>query len=163
VTGRLAAHLGSREVTRVIYGAVVGLALVAALEDHPPRALAVAAILVSTAVAVALAELYSELLGTRLHLRGGIDPGRRREIVRNVIAVAIGAGAPAAFFLLAATGAVELGTAFSIAKWSGLGLLGWFGFWAARLGGADVRRSLLQAVAVGAIGALVIAIKALVH
>jgi hypothetical protein len=34
----LAWHLRSRQVSRVIYGAIIGLALVVALEAHPPRA-----------------------------------------------------------------------------------------------------------------------------
>jgi hypothetical protein len=35
---RLAAHLGSRQVARVIYGAIIGLALVVALEGYPRSA-----------------------------------------------------------------------------------------------------------------------------
>ena len=127
MTVTLRGHLRSRSVARVVYGSIVGLALVVALEDHPATAAATAA------------------------------------IVENVTAVAIGAGFPAVFFLLAATGAIELGTAFSLAKWSGLGLISFYGFAAARLGGTDLKGAVLQGVAVGAIGALVIAIKALVH
>ena len=159
----LRAHLRSRAVSRVIYGAIVGLALVVALEDHPPAAGATAATLLAAAAAVAFAELYSELLGTRIRLGQGVDRGHRVLIVENVTAVAIGAGFPAAFFLLAATGAIELDSAFSLAKWSGLGLIGFYGFWAGRLSGSDVMSSILQATAVVAIGALVIAVKALVH
>src|SRR4051794_13259570 len=32
------AHLGSRDVARVIYGSIIGLALVVALGQHPPSA-----------------------------------------------------------------------------------------------------------------------------
>ena len=39
----LAAHLGSRQVARVIYGAIIGLALLVVLEQHPPSDGAVAA------------------------------------------------------------------------------------------------------------------------
>jgi hypothetical protein len=157
------AHLGSRQVSRVIYGAVVGLALVVALEDHPPSAAGMAALLVSTAVAVALAELYSELLGARVRLRHRVGRDRRRAILMDSAAVAGGAAFPAAFFLVAATGAIQVAAAFTIAKWSGLGLLALYGFSAARLGGADLRSSSLQALGVMAIGALVIAVKSLVH
>ena len=31
-------HLGSQQVSRVIYGSIIGLALVVALEVHPPTA-----------------------------------------------------------------------------------------------------------------------------
>jgi len=147
----------------VIYGAIVGLALVVALEPHPPTAAAVGAILVTTAIAVALAELYSDVVGTRIRLRGPLGKERRREAGTEVIAVAVGAAFPAVFFVLAAGDAIELDTAFTLAKWSGLGLIGAYGFAAARLSGAAIGRSLLHALAVGAIGAAVILVKALVH
>jgi hypothetical protein len=159
----LAAHLDSHQVSRVIYGAVVGLALVVALESHPPSSGTVAGLIASTALAVALAELYSDALGTRIRLRAPVDRPRRRRILADVVAVAVGAGFPAVFFLVAAAGGIEDATAFKLAKWSGLGLIGFYGFCAARLGGARLRASLLHALAVGAIGAVVIVIKALVH
>jgi hypothetical protein len=66
--GYIASHLGSTQVSRVIYGSIIGLALVVALEAHPPPPGAVIATLVGSAIAVALAELYSELVG--LQVRG---------------------------------------------------------------------------------------------
>ena len=51
------AHLGSSQVSRVIYGAIIGLALVLALEQHPPAPGVTIASLLATAVAVGLAEL----------------------------------------------------------------------------------------------------------
>ena len=62
-----------------------------------------------------------------------------------------------------ALGAMETATAFSAAKWSGLGLIGVYGFCAARLSGAGLPTSALHAVAVGAIGGLLIVLKALLH
>jgi hypothetical protein len=161
--GFIRAHLGSEEVTRVIYGAIVGLALVVALEPHPPAAATVATILVTTAIAVALAELYSYVVGTRIHLRGPLGAAGRREAAQDAVAVAAGGAFPAVFFVLSAAGAIELDTAFDLAKWSGLGLIGCYGFAAARLSGAGTGRSLVHALAVGAIGAAVIVVKALVH
>jgi hypothetical protein len=103
------------------------------------------------------------LLGTRIRLRRPVDRGRRARIVADVLAVAAGAGFPAVFFLVAAAGVIEASTAFTLAKWSGLGLIAFYGFWAARLGGAELHRSFAHALAVGAIGVLVILLKALVH
>src|SRR4051794_41513013 len=47
----IAAHLGSRDVARVIYGAIVGLALVVGLEFHPPTAGQTIAAIAGAAVA----------------------------------------------------------------------------------------------------------------
>jgi len=156
-------HLGSRQVSRVVYGSIIGLALVVALEAHPPPPGAVVASLLGTAVAVALAELYSELVGfeTIRHRKAG--RAEVRHLTSDVVVVAFGIAFPAVFFLLAAADVVEGETAFAIAKWTGLGLIGVYGFAGARLSGASMYRSLLQAAAVALIGAALIVLKSLVH
>jgi hypothetical protein len=88
---------------------------------------------------------------------------RRREAEADVAAVAVGAAFPAVFFVLSAAGAFELDTAFALAKWSGLGLIAAYGYAAGRLSGASAGRAMLHALAVAAIGAAVILVKALVH
>jgi hypothetical protein len=157
------AHLESQQVARVIYGAIIGMALVVTLEAHPPRPGVVAGTLVATAAAVGLAELYSEVVGaeTRSHRRVGRD--QLGHILHDAAAVAFGICFPAVFFVLAAAGVLEDDTAFTVAKWSGLGLISFYGFIAGRLSGAGLGVSLLQALAVGAIGGVLIAFKALVH
>jgi hypothetical protein len=159
----LAAHLGSRQVSRVIYGSIIGLALVVVLEAHPPKAGSVVASLLATAVAVGLAELYSEVVGTETRTRHRIARRELGHIVEGAVTVTVGVAFPAVFFILAAAGAIELDTAFTIAKWSGLALIGSYGFLAGRLAGASVPAALLQGLAVAAIGAVTIAVKALVH
>jgi len=163
VRDAIEAHLGTQQVARVIYGAIIGLALVVALEHHPPPAGAVVATLVGTAVAVGLAELYSDVIGFEVRTRRRIPHEHLAELVEDVVAAAFGVAFPAAFFILAAVGAMELDTAFELAKWTGLGLIGFYGFCAARLSGGTVHGSLLQGLAVSLIGAALIALKALVH
>ena len=58
---------------------------------------------------------------------------------------------------------MRLDTAFAVAQWSGLALIGFYGYCATRLAGASVSTSIVRAVAIGAIGGLLIALKALVH
>jgi hypothetical protein len=94
---RLESHLGSRQVARVIYGAIIGLALIVALQGYPRSA----------------GQMIGWLLGT-------------------AVAVAFGVAFPAVFFLLAAGGVIRTGAAFALAKWGGFGLIGFYGFWAAR-------------------------------
>jgi hypothetical protein len=156
-------HLGSRQVSRVIYGAIIGLALVVALEAHPPSSGVVVGTLLGTAVAVGLAELYSDVLGTEARTRRHVRGVELRGMVSDVAAVAAGIAFPVVFFVLAAAGAIDEGTAFTIAKWSGVGLIGFYGFWAARLAGEGVSASVLRALAAALIGAFLIALKALLH
>jgi VIT1/CCC1 family predicted Fe2+/Mn2+ transporter len=156
-------HLDSNQVSRVIYGAIIGLALIVALEHEQPRPGVMAGTLVGTGVAVGLAELYSEVVGTEVRTRRRVERKRLREIAAGVVAVAFGVSFPAIFFLLSVAGAMQTETAFEAAKWSGLALTGFYGFCAARLSGARLWLALTQAAAVTLIGAFLIGLKALVH
>jgi hypothetical protein len=159
----IAAHLESEQVARVIYGAIIGLALVVALEAHPPRPGVMAGTMIGTAVAVGLAEAYSEAVGAEVRHRRRVAREQLRHIAVQALAVGFGVAFPTIFFVLAAAGAMEVETAFTVAKWTGLGVIGFYGFCAARLAGAGVAGAFLQAAAVAVIGALLIALKALVH
>ena len=159
----VAAHLQSHDVTRVIYGTVIGLALVIALESHPPTAGQAAAAVGGTAVAVGLAEIYSELVGAEARTRRPVGLAQLRTAATEAAAVMFGAGFPAVFFILAAAGVFDVGVAFTLSKWTGLGLLCAYGFVAGRLSGSGVGRAVLHAAAVGLIGGALIGLKALVH
>jgi hypothetical protein len=156
-------HLESSQVSRVIYGAIIGLALVVALEHDPPGAMVMAGTLVVTGVAVGLAELYSEVVGAEVRTGRRVERARFREIGVDVGAVMFGISFPAIFFALAGVGAMETGTAFELAKWSGLALTGFYGFCAARLAGMGLPGAALQAAAVAAIGGFLIGLKAVIH
>ena len=159
----LDAHLGSHKVARVVYGSIIGLALVVALQDHPPAAVVMAGWLVLSGVAVALAEVYSDVVGAETGQRHRVSRGQLVHMVEEAASVAFGVGFPAVFFLLAAVGVVQVDTAFTVAKWTGLGLIGFYGYWAARFAGSPVPRALLQAAMVAAVGGALIAFKALLH
>jgi len=150
-------------VARVVYGTIIGLTLIVALQDHPPDAGAMVAWLLLTAVTVALAEIYSDVVGTETRERRRVTRPQLAHMLEDGGAVAFGVGFPAVFFLLSAAGVIALHTAFATAKWSGLGLIGFYAYWAARFAGAPVLRALGQASAVAAVGGALIAVKALLH
>ena len=159
----VADHLRSRQVSRVIYGSIIGLAVVVVLESHPPAAGVALASVLGTAVAVGLAELYSELIGEEL--RTGRTIGRRAvvEELDNIAAVAFGVAFPGVFFLLAVVGVLSVDTAIEVSKWTGLGLITVYGIIGARIAGKPGHRAVAEGLAVGLIAGVVITLKALVH
>ena len=159
----IAAHLDSHQVSRVLHGSIIGLALVVALEEHPPRAAAMVATLLGTAFAFGLAEIYAEYVGTETQTRARVGREQMRGIWEGAVAIAFGIAFPAVFFVLAGVTSLGLDAAFDIAKWSGLGLIAAYGFAAARLTGAGVAQSIRRASIAGLIAAFLIIIKALVH
>ena len=79
----------------------------------------------------------------------------RRELATfadDALAVGFGISFPAVFFVLAALGVLETDTAFRIARWSGLGLIGFYGWAAGRLAGQRPAVCVLQGLAVAALG-----------
>ena len=156
-------HLGSRQVGRVVYGSIIGMALVVTLDSHPPTASVMALWLLGTAVAVGLAEVYSEVVGAETSTRKPVRRSQLHPMLEDALAVGFGVSFPAVFFLLAALGVLSIETAFSIAKWSGLGLIGFYGYWAARFSGATRGGALVKAAMVALVGVGLIALKAVVH
>jgi hypothetical protein len=163
VGATLETHLGSRQVARVVYGSILGLTLVVTLDEHPPSAGVMTGWLLLTAIAVALAEVYSEVVGAETSERHRVTRQQLGPMLEDAAAVALGVGFPAVFFGMAVLGLIQLDTAFAVAKWTGLGLIGFYGYWAARLAGAPVSRAVVQAVMVAAVGGAIIAFKALLH
>jgi hypothetical protein len=159
----LEAHLGSRQVAKVVYGSIIGLALVVTLDKHPPEAWVMAVWLLGTALAVGLAEVYSEVVGAETSTRQPVTRPQFRHMVEEAAAVGFGVAFPAVFFVLAALGLMQVATAFTVAKWTGLGLIGFYGYWAARFAGAAPHHALLKGALVALIGAGLIGLKALVH
>ena len=157
------AHLASRQVSRVIYGSIIGLALVVALDGHSPGIAPVIASLLGTALAVALAEFYSEFIGFETMGRRKATGSELRHLEKDIGAVAFGVAFPTVFFILAAVGVLSEENAFDVAKWAGLGLIGLYGFAGARLAGATRLSAAMQATVVSLIGAVLIGLKALVH
>ena len=159
----VAAHLGSRQVSRVVYGSIIGVALIVALQSHPPSAAVMIGWLAGTGIAVGLAELYSEIVGEETRTRRRVTRRRLRHMSEDATVVAFGIAFPIVFFLFPLVGVGTVQNAFTIAKWTGLGLVGFYGYWAARFAGAPFHRAILYALAVASVDAVLIALKAFLH
>jgi VIT1/CCC1 family predicted Fe2+/Mn2+ transporter len=139
------------------------MALIVVLESHPPTPVVTEVTLIATGLAVALAELYSEVIGEWTKSRQMVQRHHVRHIAKDVAAVFFGIVFPGFYFIIASFGWIETTTAFTLTKWTGLALIAGYGFAAGRLSGASVKISLLHALAVGLVGiALMVVVLVLV-
>ena len=157
-------HLGSRQVGRIVYGSIIGMALLVAIEGHPPRPGVMAVWLLGTALAVGLAEVYSDVVGTRPARGGRSRAGTWGTWPRTPSRSASASPSRPSSSCSSALGRHRHRARRSRSR-SGpaLGLIGFYGFWAARFSGAAPHVALLKGVLVALIGAGLILLKSLVH
>ena len=157
------AHLASRDVAHVLYGATVGLALVIATQDHPPHPYTMFGEVLGVAITVGLADMYAESVSTEARTQRPLGRAQVKDLGKEALFVVFGAGFPAVFFLLAMTDVISMAHAFTLSKWTGLVLVCGYGFLAGRLAGKSTLRAVGHAVGIAAIGVGVILLKSLAH
>lgn len=144
---------------KVVYGSIVALTLMIVLDFEDARAGAAVIALLGALVAVACAEAYAEVLEEMLLHRRPLTRAERLRIVEGVALHMVPGLAPVAFFVLAATGALGLETAYGLAEWTGIALLGLLAFAAYRAAGGSVARSLLAGTLLTGVGLVVVVLK----
>ncbi len=151
--------IDGHRVSKIIYGTIMVLVVLLAMEDHPPSAAGSLALVVMTGIGVALAEFYSDFIGANIEQKHTLTTQERQNIAHDISGVLIGALLPAPFFILAIFGVMALDTAFEFAKWTLVGVLLFYGYVASRLNGHSQLFSIILAVAASTIGLLVVLFK----
>jgi hypothetical protein len=144
---------------KVVYGSIVALTLVIVLDFDDAKGGAAVLSLVAALVAVGCAEAYAEFLEAMLHRRRTLQGRERLSIVEGIVLHLLPALAPIAFFLLAAVRAIKLETAYGLAEWTGVAVLGLFAYGAYRAAGASVGRSLVAGAGLTAVGLALVVVK----
>ena len=163
ISRRIRWRLGSKQATHGIYDEIVVLAVILALEGRETSGLAIMAAVYGALVAVVLAELYADYIGTM------IGTGRRPtgSEVRYALATAatgLLATAPPVFLLvLGVLGVMRLETSFTAAKWAGAAVLTFYAVYASRRAGLSLGRSLVAAGLFAAVGFGLVALKHYFH
>jgi hypothetical protein len=145
--------------THAVYGSIVVLAVVTGLDEASASARQAFLASVGAAVAVVLAEIYADMIGTTLREK---RPPNRVEWQEFTIDVAFGFSAacfPAVFFLLARLGVVGLPAAYSLAEWVGIGVLWVYALVASRAAGQGMVRALFWAAVVTLCGVGLVELK----
>ena len=153
------AAIDGHRVSKIIYGTIMVLVVILAMEEHPPSAAGSLALVVMTGIGVALAEFYSDFIGTSIKEKHSLTSQERHNVAHNISGVLIGALLPVPFFVLAWLGILQLGDAFAYTKWTLIGVLLFYGYVASRLSGHSQLFSIILAVAASAIGIFVVLFK----
>jgi hypothetical protein len=131
--------------THAVYGSIVVLAVVTGLDEASASARQAFLGAIGAAIAVVLAEIYADMIGTSIREK---RPPNRAEWREFTVDVSFGFGAacfPAFFFLLARLDIVGLGTAFALAEWLGVGVLWLYALVASRAVGHGFMRAFVWA------------------
>jgi hypothetical protein len=148
---------------RAVYGTIIAVAVIVVLDDgHTEADEAIIAVLGAT-IAASLAETYADYLATVIRQRRHLA---RPELVQAATDSALGTLAALltlAPFILVELGWIETQTAFDLAPWIGLALIGGYSLFANRIAGLPTRRSMLITASMLAIGLILIALKSLAH
>lgn len=156
---RITENINGHRVAKTIYGTIIILVVVVAMEDHPPTIAGAIATVIMTGLGVAVAEWYSDFIGKTIDEHHMLTPIERRKIFKDVSAVMTGAWFPLPFLILALLGIISIDLAIDLAKWAMVGVLLFYGYVASRLIGHNHVRSFAFAVGASFIGIMIVLFK----
>jgi hypothetical protein len=142
-----------------VYGSIIVLAVVTGLDEVSASAREAFFGVLGAAIAVALSEMYADMIGATIREQRAPNRVEYREFG---VDMAFGFGAaifPAFFFLLAWLEVMKLGRAFTVAEWSGVGILFGYTLVAARAANLKLSHSLLWAVGLTVCGIALVELK----
>jgi hypothetical protein len=149
--------------THAVYGSMIVLAVITGLDEASATARECLLTILGLAVAVALSQIYADMIGSTFRESRTLTPHEWLEISANV---AFGFGAalvPAIFFVLAAFGTVSLHHAFVVAEWTGVAVIWFYVFAAARAGGLRLFQAVAWSLALTACAVGIVELKLLAH
>ena len=150
-----------RRAEHAIYGSIIVLAVIVA-EDNTSVSVRVAiATVLGAALVTSLAHVYADYIGEVIRVGHHPTRGEWKVALQNA---AVGFGMailPAGFFLLAAFDAISLDTAFDIAQWAGVAVLGAYALVANLRAGFSLGRSLVVGGGFILLGVVLVELKVL--
>ena len=156
-------RFSKHSVSKAIYGSISVLAVLLVMEEHPPAAWRAAVTLFGSALAIALAEAYSETVAEMISRRARLTGAELGAVWRSARPILLAANLPTLFLLLSAAGLYSVPSALLIAEYAVYAALFVYGAWSGRLLHGTWWRSLLGGLFTLAVGALIGLIKYFFH
>ncbi|NGN62619.1 hypothetical protein G5C51_01695 [Streptomyces sp. A7024] len=154
---------GGLIAARGVYGCIVVLALLLALEEHPPPAFEAASLLAATVTGIVLAEGFATAIGQEVERGRPLTRAERAKALTEGAGAFMAAPAPLCFLLLAGFGVLSEERALTLSRWVTLALLFGFCSTAGGLAGRTRKSALLAGAGAAVIGAVLANFKSLTH
>jgi hypothetical protein len=156
-------HSEGHYAARSVYGSILVLALLLALQKHPPSPYNAALLVAGTLFAVLAAETYADLLGLEIDQGRPPTPEERRDKFRELGVMTVAAEGPVVVFVLAGLDVIDDDLAFRLAVWVTIGVLFLTGFLARWFAGRSLLSSLASGCVIGGIGVALAVLKHFAH
>jgi hypothetical protein len=153
----------AQRAARAVYGSIVALAVILVLDEGGAEADEVIAAVIGSVIAATLAEQYAEYIAHVIRERRHLTRAEIAEQARDGAAGTLAALVTVLPFVAVEFDLIEVGTAYDIAAWLGLGVIGGYSLLANREAGLSGARNMVVTGVALAIGASLIAIKAITH
>ncbi len=153
----------AQRAARAVYGSIIALAVILVLEDGGAEADEVIVAAAGSVIAAMLAEGYAEYIAAVIRQRRHPNRTEVVEQTSDIAAGTLAALVPLIPFVAVELGVIELGSAYDIGPWLGLGVIGFYTLLANRLAGLSTLQTALVTAGALGMGAALIAIKAFVH
>ena len=157
---KLEKYYGNDRASKVVYGSVLIFAFLAG-QSHSGHDSALPLVFGTflAAVAIVLAEVYSEILGRTIRNKRKLKKLERQEVEQDSLAIISVSFWPSLIFLLSYFGLFSVHTAFNISYGLLLTVLFVFSYWASILSGRNRSISLFRAAIATCVGLVVILAK----
>jgi hypothetical protein len=90
-------NINGHRVSKTIYGTIIILVVILAMEDHPPSVAGTFFTVILTGLGVAVAEWYSDYIGKTIGEHHILSSTERKRIAKDISAVMTGAWLPLPF------------------------------------------------------------------
>lgn len=153
----------AQRAARAVYGSIVALAVILYLDAARSEADEVIFAVVGSVIAATLAEQYAEYIAHVIRERRHLTRPEIRTQVTDSAAGTLASLVTLVPFLLVQLDVIETPTAYDIAGWLGIGVIGGYAWLANREAGVTGARNIvITGIALG-IGASLIVIKSITH
>lgn len=159
----MGAERTAQRAARAVYGAIIALAVIVVLDEAGAEADEVLAAAVGSVIAAMLAEGYAEYIAAVIRQHRHPTRPETVAMARDISVGTLAALVPLAPFVLVELDAIELPTAYDVAPWIGIAVIGGYALFANRLAGLPPLQNAVMSFGGVLIGLSLIAIKALTH